>query len=504
LPALLALWVNLHSLFVLGLVVIGIYALGRLIERRRIDRPLAVWGALSAAACFLTPYFRTVAVFPVKQLAILRGGLIKSDLVGTAEFLSPFRLDLYDLSGRFVWWQPTLFIHLYVAIVLVAAVIGWRRHRVVDWLLLAAFGYLFAQAIKNQGYFVIATLPAAAAALGTPGRSRSSGGRGRDPGRTPGRVAIAASAATVLLSAVVALQVSSGYWYGSRRSPHRLGGGFNEKVLPVRAARFLARSFDRPWPILNNWDAGGYLGFATGWPVFIDGRNEIMGEEFYREYLAFKDPQRLAGLLERHGIRLALVPHVDLPVWYHSFAISEAWSTVYLDERQAVFAHRSVPGPPALPPPLPGVDYPEFSGEEADAILHAASGIGRPGFLGSLFGRHHEPLGRLAWSLVRLRTGQPRAAVGHALAGLRDSTFPAPELFATLGHAYYDLGDLDRAAFCFRVALADVDDALARRRLTRIDRLRGGAESRLDAPGTNAWDGGRDGSPPRGGPVTDR
>jgi hypothetical protein len=453
-PAILAVWVNLHSLFVLGLVVLGIHVLANAWTRGRIDRRLLAVAAVSAASCFLTPYWAAVASFPVRQFGILSGGLVTSDLVGTAEFLSPLRTDLYSATGRFVLWQPALFVHAYLALVVVSAVLGWRRWTLRDRLLLIAFGWIFVRAMKNHGYFFIATFPAAVAGLD----AASARLRGRVVRWFPGALA----AATVAAALVVAVQVGNGYWYGLQRAPHRFGGGLNEAVLPVKAADFLRERVPGPVPLLNQWDGGGWVGFATRWPVFIDGRNEVMGEAFYREYLALKTPDGLPRGLGRWGIRAALVPTADLPQWTAWFLAAPDWRWVHHDAGHAVFVHRSlaVDAPDVAPSGLPSYDA-----ARADAILAEARRRSMPSILASLTRRHHEPTPELRESLTWLRAGRPDAALLTGLAGLERATFPAPELLATVGHALWDLGQRDRARACFEAALRDVDDPLARERL---------------------------------------
>lgn len=453
-PAILAVWVNLHSLFVLGLVVLAIHVVADAWERRRIDRHLLAVAAVSAAACFLTPYWAAVASFPVRQFGILSGGLVTSDLVGTAEFLSPFRTDFYSATGRFVLWQPVLFVHAHMALVVVSAILGWKRWTLRDRLLLIAFGWIFARAMKNQGYFFIATFPAVVAGLEAAVE--------RFRGRAVRLVPTALGAATVLAALVVVVQVGNGYWYGLQRAPHRFGGGCNEAVLPVRAAAFLRERVPGPVPVLNQWDAGGWIGFAIRWPVFIDGRNEVMGEAFYREYLALKSVEGLPRGLDRWGIRAAVVPAVDLPQWMAWFVGASDWRWVHRDASHSVFVHRSlaVDAPDVAPSGLPAYDA-----ERADVILTEARLRSMPSFLASLTRRHHEPSQELRESLTWLRAGRPDAALLTGLAGLERATFPAPELLATVGHALWDLGQPERARACFEVALRDVDDPLARERM---------------------------------------
>jgi hypothetical protein len=474
LPPVVALWANLHSLFVLGPVVIGLHLIGGWLSHRRFDRRLLAVAIVSLLACLVTPYFRTVALFPLMQLEILRGGLINSDVVGTAEFLSPFRLDHYDAAGRSVWWQPILFVHAYFALTLLAALFGRKRYRATDWLLHGAFAWILFQAMKNQGYYVIATLPAAVSGLAVLGERAGAALRGLSE-RLQGLGRPLGQAALVSLSLVVALQVASGYWYGLQRSPHRLGGGFNETVLPVRAAAFLAGEFPRPLRTLNNWDAGGYLRFATRWPVFIDGRNEVMGESFYREYLTFKRLKSFPAAMNRWNLEAALVPHTELPLWFHILREDPRWVFVYGDDRDAVFVKRSrLPAGSAWSPPRVGRDYETVSLNDADAILARAVALRMPSLVASLWSPQYEPQAELRRSLLYLRAGNPDAALGVGLAGLARTTFPAPELLATLGHAFYDLGDLDRAGVCFEGALRRLDDPLARERLDRVHASRPG------------------------------
>jgi hypothetical protein len=450
-PAILAVWVNLHSLFVLGLVAVALHLLADAVERRRIDRRLAVVAIVSLAASFLTPYAGAVATFPIRQFAILSGGLVKSEIVGTAEFLSPFRTAFYSASGRFTLWQPVLFVHLHLALVAVAALLGGKRFRLRDWLFLLAFGWAFVKGMKNQGYFFIATFPAVVAGLEEAARKL----RGK---RTP----LVASIATLLLALVVSVQIANGYWYGLQRAPHRFGGGVNAIVLPVEASLFLRDRVPGPVPLLNQWDGGGWIGFATRWPVFIDGRNEVMGEAFYGEYLAMKTPEGLARGIERYGIRAAVVPAVDLPEWLVWFRTAPDWRWAHRDASHAVFVHRSLPvnTPDVVPSGMP-----EFTAARADAILASARERTNPSLLASLTRRHHEPSVELRESLTWLRVGRPDAALAAGLAGLERATFPAPELLATTGHALWDLGERDRAALCFESALRSIDDPLARERL---------------------------------------
>jgi hypothetical protein len=196
-----------------------------------------------------------------------------------------------------------------------------------------------------------------------------------------------------------------------------------------------------------------------------------MGEYFYREYLRSKDPRTLPDVLREWAIQIVLVPFNDIPVWFHHLDRAPDWRWVYRDDRHAVFVHASVAsGVASLRPPVDGEDYPSFPAERTDAILDEAAARRMPSLPASVLRRHYEPQRELWWSLLYLRSGRPEAAIGFGLAGLEQATFPAPEIFATLGHAFFDKGDRVRAERCFRVALEHVDDPLARRRWESLTR----------------------------------
>jgi hypothetical protein len=117
----------------------------------------------------------------------------------------------------------------------------------------------------------------------------------------------------ILASGVLTAQLCSGWLYAQERLPHRMEHSFNRDFLPVRACEFLDARVpaDR---LLNHWDYGGYIGLATHRPVFIDARTEVMGEEFFRDYLRLKQPATMRRELRRWRPEIVLVPLNSLPL----------------------------------------------------------------------------------------------------------------------------------------------------------------------------------------------
>lgn len=462
LPPIMALWVNIHSLFVLGLIAIGIHTVGRGLRERRLDPSLLAAGLAAGLACFLTPYAATVATYPLTQFGVLVESPIKSAIYGTREFLSPFRLQFYTETGRLVWYQPMLFTHLFA----VVAAAGWflraRHRRVEEWLLFGAFAAIFCQALKNFGYFAVIATPAAAAGWSWLA-DRALGPAG---GRRRRLVVGAATVGLVAGCGILIVHVINGYYYGQQRAPDRLGHRFSEQVLPVRACEFL-RTVPAPGRILNNWDNGGYLAFATRRPVFVYGWNEVHGPEFYRDYLRFKDPRQMPAQLAAWHQDLALVPHNELPQWFAVLAARPDWRCVYVDDVSAVFFHQSY-APQTPPWRGPGAETGRPADE--DAILRQAAARHMPSLLDSLAHPHYEPRRELRRTALALLTRNPQEAIRAGLEGLHRSTFPAPELLLNMGHAYYALRERERALVCYAAALRDLDDDVARSRLRAAER----------------------------------
>jgi hypothetical protein len=492
LPVMMLLWVNTHSLFALGIAIGGAYfasnlaavSAGMLLRGRdgrarpRFDASLGLWLGVAAAACVVNPYHIDGLLFPLTQFGdIHSGSVFKSAQVGLAEFTSPFGLDGFMVDGRLVLLQPRLYWHLYTLLALAGLAANWRRWRLTELLLFGGFLYIFAQANKNFGYFVMASLPMAASGLdsllGGIGRRlarllRRGGARSSTGARAPAALLIGCS----LVCIAIIPWSASGLMADMAWMPGRPGGGLDASVLPVGACDFINRH-GITGRLLNSWNDGGYISWATRQPVFIYSHGNFVGDDFYSRYIGYKSPGGLQQALGQYQPTVAVVTFKDTPYWLFHLAHNRDWRLAYADEVSAVFLHRSVaPAAPALPRPLAGRDFPVYNEAAARRIIERAISDGAEDLWTPLAGCAAYPQREMTLSAFHLQTGSYDACIGVALAGQEKTHFMVPELMLNLGHALNARRSYALADMCFDAYLRSRSDPAAAADIARARRLR--------------------------------
>jgi hypothetical protein len=98
-------------------------------------------------------------------------------------------------------------------------------------------------------------------------------------------------------------------------------------------------------PVLNSYGWGGYLMYV-GIPPFIDGRSDVYGDAFIRQYIEameLKTPESLTRVLEQYKITWTLLMPES-----SSVALLDRlpeWRRLYADARTVVHVRVSPPGP---------------------------------------------------------------------------------------------------------------------------------------------------------------
>ena len=251
LPAIFALWANIHIQFVDGLAVLGLAAADALIESwgpadETKPRPRPAWmgGALSASllATLANPFGWRIYQ-AAYELATQGGALNKI----TEMLAMPFR-DLFD------------FLILIFAMASAAA-LAWRRQFVLfDTALL---GFAAVLAFRSQrDVWVMATVAAAILAPTIARREKAAI-----------RLPRFATAVAALAAGMVVLAGFRALHENHAKLQTQLA-----KTMPVQAVETV-RAKGYGGPLFNDYNWGGYLIWALRMPVSIDGRAAFYGDQ---------------------------------------------------------------------------------------------------------------------------------------------------------------------------------------------------------------------------------
>jgi tetratricopeptide (TPR) repeat protein len=347
LPALFAVWAQVHPGFLFGAAVLACYAAGeaarRIFPYLRGDVPLLGWkGVLRLSRTALLSVAAALASGALLNPSGISAILLPIGLMKTGYF---FRvLDEFQPAG-------ILRDRFFAALFLVAliSVLPKRRRDATEILQLAIFGAFALRAVRVIQPFAVVAAPIAMrnlAFLGErflPDRSRS------------GRYARALTTALVGLLA---------FWWWEN-DPYRIPTPLQRKALgdawawgranyPVRAFRFIERE-GLPGEVYHPDCYGGPFiwYFYPERKNFVDGRVEVFGERFWRETYA-----RIAScgpgwedLLDQYRVNTLLLtipaPGAGDPMGERVPALRD-WALVYFDDEVMVYVRRGARDPEIL------------------------------------------------------------------------------------------------------------------------------------------------------------
>jgi len=464
LPGIHLVWANVHSLFILGWGAIACFVVGLAIQRRRFERRLVFWSAASFAVAFINPYGLRGVLFPFTLATRLQQENVFAQSIG--EFVSPFNLKLSD-QFPFYPLVPIFAFRFFFVLSMFALWAAARRKRWWCLLLWLAFAPLAALMIRNMPPLVIACFPATV--WGFPAGAILERLHLRERTR---RLALAgALAAAAAACVILALRVTNGSYYVSSRRVERFGWGWSASELPIEAARY-AKEAGLRGPLFNALSLGGYLMWALPEPVFIDGRLEVVGEEFYMYYQSVLASERaMEECVARYGIRWAMFPTAGYPRLLAFFSHDARWRLAYLDPLVVIFTRAEATPVAAaiMDPRLP--DEPEPASPEVLAALPGLHGnprrCGWRLWLSGLWERTEFPTEDLNLGVFHMYRGDLDRAEAQFAHAILTSGGAFYEPYHDLGAALYRQKRFAEARECYLVVLQeDPGNAVARERIS--------------------------------------
>ena len=297
----MVLWANLHGSFLFGLALLAPFAAEALIEpnadRLKVIRGWGLFGLAAVCAAMITPHGPAGLIYPVKLMSMTR---------------------LQDI----VEWKSTDFGHLTtfeLALMTSLFVLLYRGVKVPLLRLATVLGLLHLTLHETRHQMVLATV--AVLLLAEPlGQALGGPPEGSSERFSPAlRKGLLAALALALVGVA-----------GARfLVPATLTEG---TVAPMKALAHVPQDLQRQ-PVLNEYGMGGFLIFNHV-PVFIDGRADMYGDDYFGAYVdALKpDQAKLKALLDRYKVRWTILraenpalPAMDaMPGWKRLYADKSA------------------------------------------------------------------------------------------------------------------------------------------------------------------------------------
>jgi hypothetical protein len=310
LPPLFLIWANCHGGFFLGWLVLGAYSLEALWQRSADARQLSIVSALSILLSGINPNgFRIVQVL-----------FYYGSSAATRNLLEWARPAPFSFSEFTALWLAGLLLMLW----------AWKRVRIVDWILFAAFA---AAAFSAQRNTILVGLIAPIVIVSYVPWNRA----------LPALMPFAAS--VLLVGGAMAATWGNAFQFRAA-----------EWRYPAGASEFLL-AHHPDGAIFNTYEYGGYLIWRL-WPeakVFIDGRS--LSESLFQDYGRILYNVEEAGgksaqeLLDRYGVRTIVMNTFEYSqglLYRLAPALADPqqkeWKLVYEDPTAIVLMRTPPPG----------------------------------------------------------------------------------------------------------------------------------------------------------------
>jgi hypothetical protein len=340
LPVIFILWGNLHGGYALGFILIGLMIAGEILNHiLGFDNDetlnwknigwLGMWSGISVLALLVNPNgvhiwlapFQTVGVNALQRYV--------------QEWASP---DFHDIAQ-----QPFLWL---LFLLLTSVGLSGRRLDATDLLTVICFGYLAFVARRNFGPFAITAAPVVSRHLGT----ALSGWWAR--------INIPGSLVAKFKSGAESKGSGSGLQFIRLQKFINLGlvaflafVAFS-KLYVVNLPAFTDKTMEADYPVqavewldthhpqgnmLSEYNWGGYLSwFARDYPVFVDGRTDLFGDEIINQWIqVIQGSQGWQAVLDKWNVRLILV-QTDRPIV--RLLGQNGWKQLYKDDQSIVFS----------------------------------------------------------------------------------------------------------------------------------------------------------------------
>ena len=290
------LWVNTHGSFPLGLVAVGLMALGRRLDHESFTVELRAlkWAALGTLLGGINPLGPRLLVFPIELLR------------------------RQDILSNVIEWQAPKFVHVgqraFLVLIMLAIVAVVRRP---SWRAALPLVVFTAASLLGARNVVVASI------VFVPGLARGLADIGTVTGEERRAIFRPMAAALALIGLLTVVVTASGPVYNLSGYPVAAVTWAEQQGLLASGKHFVTRDY-----------VGNYLEarYGTTVKVFMDDRFDMFPEKVVDDFLTLtRGGPGWQEVLDRNGAT-AVLWAVDEPLG-QLLAVSPQWRVVYSDER---------------------------------------------------------------------------------------------------------------------------------------------------------------------------
>ena len=437
LPVLMAVWINIQALFILGFAALACVLLGDRWKQGRWDRDLLKWTGISLVAVHLNPYGWKGVLFVLELWRHLTQGVYAATI---EEFRSPWRFLFHRNSGE----SATLFLDYSLLALgsLLLLFLTRRRRTPTEWLLWTAFFYLSTTGVRNVPLFTFIALPIAGAALADilPGRWK--------------KAPDGASWSVLFLALGIGTRILTGAWYADEKSATQPGLGIKPWYYPERTAQFITDNRLAGARPFNDIPTGNWLEWRCGLKTLVDGRLESISEQAYIDLIRMEEPGGLKSAVDRWGADLVLLdPRSPSNLPNEQMKWMPEWELVFAEESLLTYAPKTTARrlstmdwdallrDRGIPRPAPG---------DAERLLMAPRAATFPYWLGGFWQTREYDNGLWNLAATAAMNGQPIIAEAILLELLSRTKGTVINSYLNLGTVYTMSGRTDLARLAYR------------------------------------------------------
>ncbi len=335
LPPLMAFWVNVHGSFVLGLVLVGIFAVGEALQ--------AMVQALSLR--HRPPWREGGFLFGVGALTAL-ATLANPRGVGIVAYVADLLTDRPSQALVVEWQSPTpsgianVLFYVSILVLLVTLALSRRRPTLTDLLLMVGFLWLAWSGMRYVVWYGMVVMPILAEAWAAAAQAVCL--------RTGQAISLRYVNLILLLLLIVPVAVAQPWWVERLPLPETYWkqvwrgiplGPLVGRETPVAAVEYL-----RAHPgghLFNEMGYGSYLIWALPQQgVFVDPRVELYPYEQWLDYIRIGRGVRYNELLEQYGADRLMVDRVLQEELIRALEDDPRWEREYADERTEIWRRK--------------------------------------------------------------------------------------------------------------------------------------------------------------------